>query len=193
MPYAAQTARAVYLCGLDKAEVHAGQRRDVYYRAVTGRLPHARPDVHVPEERGYAHVVYLLCADELCNAVDKAGAQREEVAHYADQNDGRYEVGRVGYHLNRLAVLAGGALVDRQRQQYREREGREQAVQTQHQRVFEQHPEVGSSKEVFKVLQTDPRAAPYALLYSIVLKRYRSAAHGDVSKYDDICHRQEQH
>lgn len=118
--------------------------------------------------------------------IDEAGAGREEHVQHAHQHHGRNEVRRVGGRLRELFQALFGGVVQQQRQNDRQGEPGQQAVEAQRQRILQKNAEAGRTEEVFKVLQSNPRAALNAQIGVKILESDLNAVHGAVAENQQI-------
>jgi hypothetical protein len=82
--------------------------------------------------------------------------------------------------------------IERERQQDREGEYREKAVQRQREGIPHKLPEHGGGEKCFEMLQADPRAGPYTPAEGKPLKGNQDAVHGDIPENDEISYRDKQ-
>jgi len=82
-----------------------------------------------------------------------------------------------------IAVLY---FIEQQSENNRRRECKNEVVEADKERVTDQAPEVITSKEIFEVIQADPRASEVAQLGIKALKRHHDAEHWYVAESYEI-------
>ena len=125
--HALQPAGAVDGGGLVQFRADPGQRCNVNHRAPSGALPHARPDVHMPEHAGLRQKVNPVAAQRRNRMVHDADRRRKHHVNHADQHHCRDKVRRIQDGLRHFPDF-GCHFVQQQRQKNREREADEHRI-----------------------------------------------------------------
>jgi hypothetical protein len=84
-------------------------------------------------------------------------------------------------------------LVKAEGEDYREREGEQQPVKTDKQRIRQRAGKIRRVEECLKLLHTHPATAEYPLLDGEILKCHEHAAHGDIVENYKIRQKRQSH